>query len=562
MIHRHLHTVALNRPSLEPSKRFPRCCMAWLAGALLLISGCASTGVVSDKTNLRGKAAVEGFELQDSERVLAYGLTQIEARALDKPSIETFVISGLKGLADIDPLFSVVEIKGKIRTYVGTVLAAELSKPTERDEENERSDGDEGIAENINAWLGLFHGSLIGARRQSVALAAADPELIYTAFFDAALDQLDAYSRYAGRLQARANRETRNGFGGIGLSYIATDIGLDVQKLEPNAPARKAGILVGDIITHVDGQSFTTQRSWIVRRLLRGPIGSTSVFTVLRGDLSGAKSIPVVRNLIVPQTVEFFVQDSVAVVEIHSFNQRTSQTVESLLAKALTDDPSISGIILDLRGDPGGLLDQAVTISDMFMNTGPIVSTRGRHPESIQRYQAFEGDIGQGRPVIVLIDSRSASASEIVAAALQDSGRGIIVGTSSYGKGTVQTVVRLPNEGEITLTWSRFHAPAGYAIEDLGVLPMVCTSGLTGPADQIMQNWQQTGSRVTGLKAEWRTVAANDIAARAALRSHCPAEVRDENTIDLEVAKSLIYNKTLYAQAIGLTGTLEAQQRP
>ncbi|MEQ8508810.1 MAG: S41 family peptidase [Rhodospirillaceae bacterium] len=553
MITRHVHTIASAKPRIELRHRVMCCRTAWLVGALFLITGCASTGVVSDKTSLGGKSTIEGFELLESQRVLSHGLTQIEERALDKPSIEKFVLSGLSGLADIDPLFSVVESDGKIRTYVGTILASELSKPIENGE---------GEQATINAWLGLFHGSLIGARRQSAAMLAADPEQIYNAFFDAALDQLDAYSRYSGRLQARANRETRSGFGGIGVSYVATDIGLEVQKLQPDAPARKAGIAVGDIITHVDGQSFATKRSWVVRRLLRGPIGSTSVFTVLRSDLSGAKAIPVIRKLIVPQTVEFFVEDSIAIIEIHSFNQRTSQTVERLLAKALTDDPAISGIILDLRGDPGGLLDQAVTVSDLFMENGRIVSTRGRHPESIQRYQAFEGDIGQGRPVIVLIDSRSASASEIVAAALQDSGRGLIVGTSSYGKGTVQTVVRLPNEGEITLTWSRFHAPDGYAIEDLGVLPMVCTSGLTGPADQILQNWRQSGSRVASLKAEWRTVAANDIAARAALRSHCPAEVRDENTIDLEVAKSLIYNKTLYAQAIGLTGILEAHQRP
>jgi len=393
-------------------------------------------------------------------------------------------------------------------------------------------------------------------------ITSADLEQIYTAFFDAALDDLDPYSRYSGRLQARANRETRNGFGGIGLRYVNTDLGLEVQGLQPEAPAAAAGLIVGDFITHIDGVSLATKRSWTIRRMLRGPIGSTSTFSIIRKSFQPAKSITVVRSLIVPQTVELTVRDNVAIVEIHSFNQQTSQTVEALLTKALSDETSISGVILDLRGDPGGLLDQAVTVSDLFMESGWIVSTRGRHPESIQRYQAFEGDIAGGRPIVVLVDSRSASAAEIVAAAIQDTGRGLIIGTSSYGKGTVQTVVRLPNDGEITLTWSRFHAPSGYAIEDLGVLPMVCTSGLEGPINDALQRWQETGSQIAALKADWRTVAPNDIEARASLRSHCPAEVRPETSVDLELARRLILKDSLYAQAVGLTATSAAKKEP
>ena len=517
------------------------------AAVLVLVSACASNGVVSNNNWPKDRNVVEGFELRESNRVLSHGLTQISARALEQPHLGRFVLTGITGLADIDPLFSIIDADDRVQTYIGSTLVSDLAKPTDQ------------VA---NSWLDLFHGSVIGARRRSDLIGGADLEQIYAAFFDAALDDLDPYSRYAGRLQARSNRETRNGFGGIGLRYISSDLGLEVQGLQPGAPAETAGLMVGDLITHVDGVSLAVKRSWTIRRILRGPIGSKSTFSVIRPGFQPAKAISVVRSLIVPQTVEITVRDSVAVIEIHSFNQQTSQTVESLLTKALVDDSSISGVILDLRGDPGGLLDQAVTVSDLFMETGRIVSTRGRHPESIQRYQAFEGDIAGGRPIVVLVDSRSASAAEIVAAAIQDTGRGLIVGTSSYGKGTVQTVVRLPNDGEITLTWSRFHAPSGYAIEDLGVLPMICTSGLQGPVDDALIQWQETSSRIAALKADWRTVAPNDVEARSSLRSHCPAQVRPETSVDLALARKLILKDSLYAQAVGLTATSAAKKEP
>lgn len=537
---------------LRSNQRFGRLIRTFIAlGLVGILGGCAATGIVSDANWPRDRKVIEGYEVTESDKVLSYGIKQVEARALERPVVGHFIIGGLTGLANIDPLFSVVDLDDRVLTYVGSALASNLTKPTGQDND-----------QDVKAWLTLVHGSIIGARRVSARLRNADLEQIYSAFFDTALSALDPYSRYAGRLQARSNRETRNGFGGIGLRYVSNDLGLEVRGLQTNAPASAAGLKVGDIITHVDGRTLSAQRNWTIRRLLRGPIGSSAAFTVLRGHLAPAQSFTVKRTLIVPQTVELEVADNVAIIQIHSFNQQTSQTVESVLTKAIAATPSLKGIILDLRGDPGGLLDQSVMVSDLFMEGGPIVSTRGRHPESIQSYQAFDGDISEGRPVAVLVDSRSASASEIVAAAIQDSGRGLVVGTSSYGKGTVQTVVRLPNEGEITLTWSRFHAPDGYAIEDLGVRPMVCTSGQDGPVSDVLAAWRESSSQIVEQKAAWRMVSATDVKARASLRTDCPAQVRSESSIDLDVAKSLILNATLYAQAIGLSATTAAQSAP
>ena len=514
--------------------------LAFAAG----LAGCASTSVITESNWPQDRKVIDGFDISQSNRVLSHGLTQIYARALDEPALDQFILIGLDGLAEIDPLFSFVDNGPNIKTFIGTDLTSDLKKPESR---------------NVKDWVDFFHGAVVGARRKSMLFRSADLEQFYYAFFDAALEDIDPYSRYAGRLQARANRDTRNGFGGMGMRYLNGELGLVVTGLQKNAPAAAAGLEIGDIITHIDGTSLIAKRRWTIRRLLRGPVGSRSKLAVIRGKLGRALSLRVRRSLIVPQTVETQVIDNVVIVNIHSFNQQTAQTVEAELSSALAAMPSVSGVILDLRGDPGGLLDQAVTVSDLFMETGRIVSTRGRHPESVQRYQAFEGDVAEGRPIIVMVDSRSASAAEIVAAAIQDSGRGLIVGTSSYGKGTVQTVIRLPNEGEITLTWSRFHAPDGYAIQDLGVLPFICTSGVTGSVEEALQMWHAYGSQIASMKAQWRTVQPGDIKARSTLRSQCPAEVRPESSIDLDLAKGLILDDILYAQGLGLTATTEAQ---
>ncbi len=519
-------------------------CIAAAAVALSL-AGCASDSIIHDENWPVDRKQVDGFEISQSKRVLSQGLTQIDARALTKPKIGRFVLIGLSGLAEIDPLFTVVDTGNRIQTYVGAELASDLQRPLEP---------------NVNAWVDLFHGTIIGAGRKSALLRSADLEQLYYTFFDAALEDLDPYSRYAGRLQARANRETRNGFGGIGMRYVEGDLGIVVTGIQKSAPSHRAGLNVSDIITHVDGTSLAAKRRWTVRRLLRGPIGTQSDLTVISGNLGVATKATVTRSLIVPKTVETEVIDNIVVVKIHSFNQQTAQTVNAELAEALSISPQVNGVILDLRGDPGGLLDQAVTVSDLFLESGRIVATRGRHPESIQRYRAFEGDVTQGRRIIVMVDSRSASAAEIVAAAIQDSGRGLIVGTSSYGKGTVQTVIRLPNDGEITLTWSRFHAPDGYSIQDLGVLPLVCTSGLSGSVDEALDQWLTSGSQIANTKAQWRTVAPDDINTRSTLRSRCPAEIRSDTTIDLELALSLLSDGNLYAQALGLTATTEARK--
>ena len=232
------------------------------------------------------------------------------------------------------------------------------------------------------------------------------------------------------------------------------------------------------------------------------------------------------------------VDDGLAIIKISSFNQNTAASVaEALESLHAAGADAIDGVALDLRGNPGGLLNQAVRVADLFLGEGGIVSTRGRHPDSVHHYTAGGRDLARGLSMVVLIDGKSASAAEIVVAALQDRGRAAVAGTTSYGKGTVQTVIRLPNEGEITLTWSRIFAPSGYTLHGLGVRPVICTSGAKGEV------------AATSAALEWRHIPVKPDDLRDALRATCPGEPRFA-TYELAVARRLLSDHQLYAQAV------------
>jgi carboxyl-terminal processing protease len=208
--------------------------------------------------------------------------------------------------------------------------------------------------------------------------------------------------------------------------------------------------------------------------------------------------------------------------------------------------PRLRGIILDLRGNPGGLLDQAISLTDVFISKGPIVSTVGRHPASHQFFEASGDSIAPQVPVVVLINGASASSSEIVAAALQDVGRAVVVGSASYGKGTVQTVLRLPNDGELTLTWAQLVSPSGYFLHEHGVVPTLCTSEL-GDDDNSVQIALQRTNNLAPLTP--RSRASLDESAWSQLRRSCPARQGDHE-IDVKVAKRLLADSALYSQAV------------
>lgn len=413
------------------------------------------------------------FPRGDAERVFSYGFSAITGRYINHVNAADLALEGLRGLGTIDPAL-VADITSDGRVVLRSAQGIVASRPAPH-------------PDDARAWANVVADMVVEARRVSPALSTADAETMYEAVFDAALSSLDMFSRYAGAEEARDHRANRNGFGGIGIRYVRGEKGLEVRDVFDDAPSNGL-IFVNDVISAVDGIDVSSLETAEIKKMLRGPIGSSLTLTIKRPGIADPVRVPIRRDLVVPRTVTMTTDGEVAIIRITSFNQRTAESVQKAVTKARAElGPKLRGLVLDLRGNPGGLLDQAVEVSDLFINDGPIVSTRGRHPESRQFYNARHGDIAAGLPLVVLVDGRSASSAEIVSAALQDRGRAVVVGTTSYGKGTVQTVVRLPNDGEMTLTWSRFHSPSGYALHGLGVMPSLCTTNGPRPTRPARQ---------------------------------------------------------------------------
>jgi carboxyl-terminal processing protease len=256
------------------------------------------------------------------------------------------------------------------------------------------------------------------------------------------------------------------------------------------------------------------------------------------------------RALVVLPTVAMTRDGDIAVFQILSFNQSTTEKLTEALAEARQQTGGrLAGIVLDLRGNPGGLLDQAVSLADLFIRDGPIVSTIGRHPASHQYFAASGHSVAPQVPIAVLINGGSASSSEIVAAALQDTGRAVVIGSSSYGKGTVQTVLRLPNEGELTLTWARLVTPAGYYLQTHGVVPTLCTSDLGDDAASLQRGLERASASAPATPLALRPRAGLDERAWSELRRSCPAR-QTSPAVDLKMAERVLADPGLYAAAL------------
>ena len=248
-------------------------------------------------------------------------------------------------------------------------------------------------------------------------------------------------------------------------------------------------------------------------------------------------------------TVRMTLAGDVAVFRIADFNRHTAAHVAEGIAEARRRTGGrLAGVVLDLRGNPGGLLAAAAKLADLFIAKGPIVATWGRNPASRQAFTAAGDSIAPQVPVAVLIDGGSASASEIVAAALQDRGRAVVIGTASFGKGTVQTVQRLPNNGDLIITWARLVAPSGYLLQHHGVVPTVCTAGLADDPQAVAAAVQRAAAMTVGAAGP-RARAALDESAWAALRQSCPPR-RQRGGIDLAVAERLLADASLYRAAL------------
>jgi carboxyl-terminal processing protease len=289
------------------------------------------------------------------------------------------------------------------------------------------------------------------------------------------LNGLDPHSSY---MDAKSFKDmqiqTRGEFGGLGIEVTMEDGLVKVVSPIDDTPAAKAGIRGGDIITHLDDEPVQGLTLNQAVEKMRGPVNTKIRLKVMRKGADGPLDITIVRDNIRVKSVRMKIEDDVGYVKISQFNEQTSDGLKKAIQDIISQIPGdkLRGYVIDLRNNPGGLLDQAISVSDSFLERGEIVSTRGRDPEETSRFNARPGDLTKGKPVIVLINGGSASASEIVAGALQDHRRATLVGTRSFGKGSVQTIIPLgSNSGALRLTTARYFTPSGRSIQAKGITP-------------------------------------------------------------------------------------------
>jgi carboxyl-terminal processing protease len=318
--------------------------------------------------------------------------------------------------------------------------------------------------------LKLF-GDVFERVRADYVEEVSDQELIESAIRGMLAD-LDPHSSYLDAKSFQDMRvQTKGEFGGLGIE-VTMENGL-VKVVSPidDTPAFRAGVEAGDLVSHLDGDPVLGLTLAEAVEKMRGPVNTDIVLTILRAGREPF-DVTITRDIITVQSVRSRLEGDIGYLRITVFNEQALPGLERAI-KELQDEAGepLQGYVLDLRNNPGGLLDQAVAVSDAFLDRGVIVSTRGRYADDAQRFNAREGDLAEGLPVVVLINGGSASASEIVAGALQDHARAIVMGTRSFGKGSVQTIIPLSGNGAMRLTTSRYYTPSGVSIQATGIKP-------------------------------------------------------------------------------------------
>tara|TARA_B100001123_G_scaffold444604_1_gene593887 strand:- start:277 stop:1431 length:1155 start_codon:yes stop_codon:yes gene_type:complete len=286
------------------------------------------------------------------------------------------------------------------------------------------------------------------------------------------LQSLDPYSSYMNqKIFEESQTETSGEFGGLGIE-VSMEAGV-VKVIAPidDTPASRAGIRAGDYIVKINSEQVRGKTLMEAVNLMRGPVGSSIQITVRRKNLKKAKVFNITREIIeIRSVVSKLVDNKIGYLRLRAFNENSSNQLKKEISK-IEKNKKLVGYILDLRNNPGGLLSQAIEISDYFLDDGEIVSTKGRRSRENRKFFAQKGDRIKGKPLIVLINGGSASASEIVAGALQDQKRAILLGEATFGKGSVQSIIPLKNKGALRLTISKYYLPSGKSISEVGVLP-------------------------------------------------------------------------------------------
>lgn len=384
--------------------------------------------------------------------------------------------------------------------------------------------------------LNLF-GDVFERVRQEYVEDVGDQELVEAAV-NGMLTSLDPHSSYLNEESFKDMQvQTRGRFGGLGIE-VTMENGL-VKVISPidDTPAFRAGLEPGDLVTHLDGEPVLGLNISEAVEKMRGPVG-TDIELTIRREGADPFDVKITRDIIKIRSVRHEIHDKVGYLRVTTFNEETSMQLEKSvkeIQKELGND--LQGFVLDLRNNAGGLLEQAVAVSDAFLERGEVVSTRDRDMENVQRFSADRGDIGNGVPLVVIINGGSASASEIVAGALQDHRRAIVVGTLSFGKGSVQTIIPIPNHGAIRLTTARFYTPSGRSIQQKGIEPDI----IVPPAkvDLLDDNGRRESDLRDALREE-------DRRSRGRSKNSDSSDDEEDKIIDYQLTRALDIIKGLH----------------
>lgn len=390
-------------------------------------------------------------------------------------------------------------------TLAGAVLTTQFAGPMIAQE----TKGDVNVYEQLDLFGDIFQ------RVRAQYVEEVDSKKLVEAAINGMLTSLDPHSSFLNAKDAEdMTTQTRGEFGGLGIEVTQEDGFVKVIAPMDGTPAAEAGIQAGDFITHVDGESVQGLTLDQSVDLMRGEVGSEIVITVVRKDVAEPFDVSIIRDTIKIVAVKGRLVGNTMVLRITAFSDQTFSGLEEAIAKNIKDAggmDKINGFVIDLRNNPGGLLKQAILVSDAFLDKGEIVSTRGRTAEDSTRDNATPGDLAEGKPIVVLINGGSASASEIVAGALQDQRRAIVVGTKSFGKGSVQTLMPLKDGGQMRLTTARYYTPSGRSIQSLGVMPdIVVNQPVVDPTVEGVEAKAAEDAKNQRSEADLRGAITND----------------------------------------------------
>ena len=390
-------------------------------------------------------------------------------------------------------------------TVAGVIATTQIAGPLVAQE----AMTDSSVYEQLDLFGDIFE------RVRSQYVEEVPTDKLITAAINGMLTSLDPHSSYLSAKDFEDMQvQTRGEFGGLGIEVTQEEGFIKVISPMDGTPAAKAGIQAGDFITHVNGEPVSGLMLDEAVEKMRGPIGSEIIITVVRQGTPEPFDVSIIRDTIKMTAVKGRVVGKTVVLRITTFNDQTTSGLKEELDKGLKElggMENLEGVVIDLRNNPGGLLNEAISVSDAFLDKGEIVSTRGRAAGSGERYNANPGDVINGKPIVLLINGGSASASEIVAGALQDHRRAIVVGTKSFGKGSVQTLIPLRGDGAMRLTTARYYTPSGRSIQALGISPdIVVQQPEVKPVDPNGPAEEKSAAMKERSEADLRGAITND----------------------------------------------------